>query len=539
MNIPSFDQLLQPTLHALHTLGGTARIEDLNRTVIEETQLPADIAETQHVTKQGATNMTELEYRLHWARSYLKRCGLIMNVQRGFWQLTPLGKTTQTIDPGEIVRTVQEQLKQERKAQARREDSESQPALLEVTGSEENETTIEKEVIDAATSDIKSPTPDFPSYTEARHFLRIIDGTPYSLYRSMYNEIWSQRGNPQEQVDWADPNTWISERLNSDEKDLALRIWQESKEKVNPRYVRGIWYLATKHDLLVRDEEDVLRHTSAGKEFLSHPAGDTVAAIDEYEGMLVILRLVAERGPGKRSDFLTPYKEYCQSYTTFQSDSVIKSALYDRLKNLIDRGYVVRRGQSYEVADTGLTYLDAQPDRALGIRNVQSKQSDIRKIAKEMSNAARDQLAETLAEMHPFKFEGLIKLLLEEMGYDNVSTTSPTNDKGVDVVADIELGISSVREVIQVKRHKGNINRTVLDQLRGSLHRFDAVRGTIITTGRFSKGVQQAAFERGAAPITLIDGEKLLDLLTEYQIGVTKKPIEYYEFDPEKLTQFQ
>jgi restriction system protein len=109
----------------------------------------------------------------------------------------------------------------------------------------------------------------------------------------------------------------------------------------------------------------------------------------------------------------------------------------------------------------------------------------------------------------------------------------------VDVVGTIELGISAVREVIQVKRHRGTISRPVLDQLRGSLHRFNAVRGTIITTGRFSKGVEVAAFETGAAPITLIDGEKLLDLLLKNEIGVNKRQVSYYEFAPEKLAQFE
>jgi hypothetical protein len=42
------------------------------------------------------------------------------------------------------------------------------------------------------------------------------------------------------------------------------------------------------------------------------------------------------------------------------------------------------------------------------------------------------------------------------------------------------------------------------------------VRGTIIATGSFSSSTKQAAFERGAAPITLIDGEKLL---AELQYG--------------------
>lgn len=105
----------------------------------------------------------------------------------------------------------------------------------------------------------------------------------------------------------------------------------------------------------------------------------------------------------------------------------------------------------------------------------------------------------------------------------------------MDVVGDIEVGITAVREVVQVKRHRHNIQRPVLDALRGSLHRFGAVRGTIITTSGFSKGTRNAAFERGAAPITLIDGDKLVDLLIEHELGVRKKAIEILELDEQAL----
>jgi restriction endonuclease Mrr len=44
-------------------------------------------------------------------------------------------------------------------------------------------------------------------------------------------------------------------------------------------------------------------------------------------------------------------------------------------------------------------------------------------------------------------------------------------------------------------------------------------------------GARQAAFEPGAAPITLIDGEKLLDLLIQHGIGVRTKTIELLELD--------
>ena len=92
-----------------------------------------------------------------------------------------------------------------------------------------------------------------------------------------------------------------------------------------------------------------------------------------------------------------------------------------------------------------------------------------------------------------------------------------------------------MREVVQVKRYKNTIQWKVLDALRGSLYRFDAVRGTIITTSRFTKGTAKAAFERGAAPITLIDGDMLVDLLLKHGIGVRKRPVELLELVKDDL----
>jgi len=387
-------------------------------------------------------------------------------------------------------------------------------------------------------TDLKSLTPDLPIYANARHFLRCLDGMPYALYRSTYNAIWEQRGNPQATASWTDPDSWIPQRLHGDEQVLASRIWHESQHVLNPRYMRGAWYLTSRHQLLATQENGVLCITDRGRQFLDEATSPVVAEIDSYEGILTILQLVAERGPGWRSDFLPDFATYCRTFTSFHSETVIKGALYDRFFNLIDRGYVARSGLTYEITDAGLAYLDRYASLLPG-RTVSSKQSDLHRLAAEISREARDQLASYLATMNPFKFEALIKLLLEEMGYTGVEVTSPTNDKGVDVVANIELGISSVREVVQVKRYKGSINRRVLDELRGSLHRLDAVRGTIISTGSFSSGTKQAAFERGAAPITLIDGDKLLDLLRQHEIGVSKQAIEYVEFDATKLAQFE
>jgi len=70
----------------------------------------------------------------------------------------------------------------------------------------------------------------------------------------------------------------------------------------------------------------------------------------------------------------------------------------------------------------------------------------------------------------------------------------------------------------------------------GAVYRFNAVRGTIVTTSRFAKGTtQEAAFATGAAPITLIDGDKLVDLLIEHGIGVRKRTVELLELNASAL----
>ena len=278
--------------------------------------------------------------------------------------------------------------------------------------------------------------------------------------------------------------------------------------------------------------------TETGQIFISYPEHDLVAEIDRLEGLLTILQIVSEHSPGKRGDILPAYAEFCNTYTTYHSETVHKSSLYDRLVNLINRGLVERSGLIYKITDQGIAYLHKYASLIPG-RVVTSRQTDLLRSAKSISQDARERLGNYLEKMNPYKFEHLVQLLLEEMGYSNVQVTSPSNDKGVDVVADIELGISSVHEVVQVKRTPGSINRVILDQLRGSLHRFKAMRGTIITIGTFSAGAKGASLEQGAPPITLIDGEKLLDLLTQYEIGLSKKAVEYYEFDDRKLQQFE
>ncbi|WP_030007244.1 restriction endonuclease [Picosynechococcus sp. NKBG042902] len=102
--VPTFDALLVPTVQALQTLGGSGTIEEIYEQVIQLLNLPDQILEIIH----GNTSQSEVEYRLAWSRTYLKKYGLLENSARGVWSLTSTTINPDDLDPREVVRFVRE-----------------------------------------------------------------------------------------------------------------------------------------------------------------------------------------------------------------------------------------------------------------------------------------------------------------------------------------------------------------------------------------------------------------------------------------------
>ena len=63
-----------------------------------------------------------------------------------------------------------------------------------------------------------------------------------------------------------------------------------------------------------------------------------------------------------------------------------------------------------------------------------------------------------------------------------------------------------------------------------------ADKGIILTTGTFTKDAKGEAVRDGVPPIELVNGDKLLDLLEELELGV--KPVTIYELDGEFFEEF-
>lgn len=84
---PTQLELIEPTFKALHELGGSANINEIRDKVIEMLHLSDEVVDEQHYG--NASQQTELEYQLAWARTRLKTYGAITNSKRGVWMITP------------------------------------------------------------------------------------------------------------------------------------------------------------------------------------------------------------------------------------------------------------------------------------------------------------------------------------------------------------------------------------------------------------------------------------------------------------------
>jgi len=147
--------------------------------------------------------------------------------------------------------------------------------------------------------------------------------------------------------------------------------------------------------------------------------------------------------------------------------------------------------------------------------------SDIDQHFQSVQTQVRKELKKHLLKIGPSKFEELIRILLEEMGFEETGTTPYSNDKGVDVRGVLRSNpLSEVKIAIQAKRWSKNVGSDVVRDLRGSLRVADSEQGLIITPSNFTAEAKKDSTAHGKTPIRLIDGDQLVDLLIQYKVGV-------------------
>lgn len=141
----------------------------------------------------------------------------------------------------------------------------------------------------------------------------------------------------------------------------------------------------------------------------------------------------------------------------------------------------------------------------------------------QIEREVKNDLLEKLKTIDPYYFEKVILKLLKKMGYGDFETTAKSGDGGIDgVINEDKLGLDKI--YIQAKRFTENkVREKDIRNFIGAMSG-DTNKGVFVTTSLFDNGAIEKA-KNAHHKIILIDGNRLVDLMHEFNVGVQIKQI--------------
>ena len=109
--VPNYAQLIDATFHALKELDGSGKNNEINDKAIEILSLSDEVLAVPHL---GSSSLSEVTYRLAWARTLLKNYGAIENSARSVWSITPGFSDKGSIDSEYIEKNCHRKAKKEK-----------------------------------------------------------------------------------------------------------------------------------------------------------------------------------------------------------------------------------------------------------------------------------------------------------------------------------------------------------------------------------------------------------------------------------------
>src|SRR5690606_37753894 len=168
----------------------------------------------------------------------------------------------------------------------------------------------------------------------------------------------------------------------------------------------------------------------------------------------------------------------------------------------------------------------------LNVASTASPQDLIDTGFEEIERKVKDDLLAKLKEIDPYTFERIILILLNRMGYGDFIETSKSGDGGIDgIINEDKLGLDKI--YIQAKRFTENkVREKDIRNFIGAMSG-DTNKGVFVTTSVFDPGAVAKA-KSAHHKIILINGNKLVDLMFEYNVGIQiKNTLEIKHLDEE------
>ena len=203
------------------------------------------------------------------------------------------------------------------------------------------------------------------------------------------------------------------------------------------------------------------------------------------------------------------------NYITYPNETEI--AIINAYWNKIHQNYLInKKNKNESMTAENVIEDEKKEDDLVDAENLQAK------------------LLVLIKKFSPKKFESFSRKLLSKMGiaFDNQKGIMMSNDHGIDGYGIFESDdFRTNKVVIQCKRYtEGCVGEPDIDKFRGVISKHSADYGIFITTTYFSEKAKITANQANPT-ITLIDGQRLVNLIVKYSLGVKEIPVPYYSID--------
>lgn len=165
-----------------------------------------------------------------------------------------------------------------------------------------------------------------------------------------------------------------------------------------------------------------------------------------------------------------------------------------------------------------------KPKESIGETSEKTPEEILEDAYEEIRDGLAQELLGLVKQSTPSFFERLVVELLVKMGYggsrrDAARAVGQVGDEGIDGIIDEDrLGLDTI--YIQAKKWDNVVGRPEIQKFVGALMGKRAKKGIFITTSSFSADAVNYVSSIDAK-IVLIDGKRLVDLMIDYDLGVT------------------
>ena len=286
--------------------------------------------------------------------------------------------------------------------------------------------------------------------------------------------------------------------------------------------------------------------------------GEFQLAIPDFQSLMLPLLKIASDGDEHSLSEVIEKLAVDYSLTEEDRKELLPSGLQARFDNRVGwaRTYLTKSGLlekvergSFRITERGLQVLEEKPVHinikylkrfpelidfispgprggSIGVEADSDDQTPEEMLASSYQKIRKDLAQELLSRimsMSPKFFENLVVELLVSLGYggsrrDAAQAVGKRKDGGIDgVIKEDSLGLDVI--YIQAKRWEGTVGKPIVQSFAGSLDGMFSKKGVFITTSTFSQDARHfvKAIEK---KIILIDGEELVDLMIDHNIGV-------------------